>query len=324
MFSYKVSVIIPVYNVEKYIERCARSLMEQTLDEIEYIFIDDCSSDNSVSILEVVISDYPERQKSVSIYKQPFNGGQAKARNKGIELAKGEYISFVDSDDWIDNRMLETLYENAQKNRADISCCGIERVNNKFEHVSFFNDNICEFILYHRKEAEKEILENIRITSSPCDKIYTTSILKKNPMIEGMIFEDFEVMPRWVNCAERIVYDSRPFYKYRYNPHSTMGVVTIKRLDEVTAGEKRISFYSENYPELKERVILRHIEVCLNVLSCTVGAIDNQELRYRLVNKIRKTVTFKYFVKLDSYSKTKFVLLFGGLKFFDKIAKLKR
>ena len=105
----KISVIIPVYNVEKYIERCVRSLFEQTLGEIEYIFVDDCTPDGSIAILRRIIEDYPERKPFVSIISHEQNKGLAIARRTGVNAACGEYVAFCDSDDWVDTNMYEKL-----------------------------------------------------------------------------------------------------------------------------------------------------------------------------------------------------------------------
>ena len=104
-YNPKVSVIIPVYNVEKYIERCARSLLEQSLKDIEYIFVDDCSPDNSITMLENILKEYPERQPLVKILFHEPNRGLAYTRQEGVDAAKGEYIIHCDSDDWVEPEM---------------------------------------------------------------------------------------------------------------------------------------------------------------------------------------------------------------------------
>ena len=120
MNSPKVSVIIPVYGVEKYIERCARSLFEQTLEDIEYIFVDDCTPDNSISILRKVLSEYPNREKQVKILHHDKNKGLAKARQTGLKIASGEYIAHCDSDDWVDKDLYKVLYNQAVNLKSDM------------------------------------------------------------------------------------------------------------------------------------------------------------------------------------------------------------
>lgn len=119
----KVSVIVPIYGVEAFIERCARSLMEQTLDDVEYIFVDDASKDDSVVLLKKVLENYPTKYKAVSIVTHKKNKGLPAARNTGLEKAKGEYIFHCDGDDFVESNALELLYNAAKENEADIVWC---------------------------------------------------------------------------------------------------------------------------------------------------------------------------------------------------------
>ena len=139
----KVSVIIPIYGVEKYIERCARSLFEQTLDDIEFIFIDDCSPDKSVEILKTILDEYKQiintRKWAISIEKMPINSGLPAVRKYGVKMANGEYIVHCDSDDWIDSRMLNKMYQKGKEYNADIVVCDYFKSdgNNKLELCRF-------------------------------------------------------------------------------------------------------------------------------------------------------------------------------------------
>lgn len=121
----KVSVCVPIYNVEKYIERCARSLFEQTLDDIEYIFVNDCTPDKSINVLNQVLNEYPHRQQQVKIISHQTNKGSAAARNTCLSAATGEYIGWCDSDDWVELDMFETMYLKAKETGADIVGCNI-------------------------------------------------------------------------------------------------------------------------------------------------------------------------------------------------------
>ena len=119
----KVSIIIPVYKVESFIGRCARSLMEQTLTDVEYIFVDDASPDGSIGVLRQVLAGYPERSSQVRILTHPENKGLPAARNTGFAVAQGEYIFHCDSDDFVEPDMLEQLYCKATETDADIVWC---------------------------------------------------------------------------------------------------------------------------------------------------------------------------------------------------------
>lgn len=115
---YLVSILIPVYGVEKYIERCARSLFEQTYDNLEYIFVDDCSPDNSIAILKKVLEDYPERKAQVRIIRHERNKGLSAARNTATDAAMGDYIFYLDSDDEITRDCIEILIKPVQNNET--------------------------------------------------------------------------------------------------------------------------------------------------------------------------------------------------------------
>lgn len=120
----KISVIIPIYNVERFITRCAISLMKQTLKEdVEFIFVDDATPDRSIDLLQEVINQYPERRNQVRLIRHAKNKGLPAARNSGLKVAVGEYIFHCDSDDWLELDMLETLYDVAVKKQADIVWC---------------------------------------------------------------------------------------------------------------------------------------------------------------------------------------------------------
>lgn len=117
---YLVSILVPVYGVEKYIERCVRSLFEQTYDNLEYIFVDDCSPDNSIEILKRVMEDYPERKAQVRIIRHERNRGLAAARNTALDAAQGSFLSHVDSDDYLDRDAIRLLVEKQVETGADI------------------------------------------------------------------------------------------------------------------------------------------------------------------------------------------------------------
>lgn len=123
MSSPKVTVIVPVYNVEAYIEKCARSLFEQTLDSLEIIFIDDCSPDKSADIIRRVLADYPGRAPLTRIIRMPRNSGQGAVRRHGILEATGDYIIHCDGDDWADPTLYEEMYRKALQTGADITMC---------------------------------------------------------------------------------------------------------------------------------------------------------------------------------------------------------
>lgn len=148
-----ISVIITIYNREQYIEDCARSLFSQTLDNIEFIFVDDASTDNSIEVLKLILNEYPSRSKSTKIICLDNNGGVANARNVGLDNVTGEYVIHADSDDWVDLNMYELLYNKAKETNADILGCNLchEYPNRKSIHIQKYgktkDDNIRNLIL---------------------------------------------------------------------------------------------------------------------------------------------------------------------------------
>ncbi len=123
----KISVIIPVYNVAPYIEQCVRSLMEQTQQDVEYVFVDDCTPDDSMKILCRVLEDYPDRKMQVKILHNKTNRGASLTRRAGLGACTGEYIICVDADDYVAPNYLEMLYDKAVKEKADIVWCDFFR-----------------------------------------------------------------------------------------------------------------------------------------------------------------------------------------------------
>lgn len=123
-----VSVIVLVYKVEKYIEQCARALFEQTLEDLEYVFVDDCTPDASMDILERVLADYPARRSQVKILHNEVNRGQAYSRRRGVEAATGDYIIHCDSDDWPEPEMYAKMYFKAANEKLDLVICSVRRV----------------------------------------------------------------------------------------------------------------------------------------------------------------------------------------------------
>lgn len=152
MIHPKVSIIIPIYNAEPYIEKCAETLFSQTLNDIEYIFVDDCSPDKSIEKLQIVLNKFPHRKNYVKIIKHEINKGVSQTRQDGVDLASGEYIIHCDPDDWVEPDMYEQMYNTAVAENADIVSCNffIETSGNNpiqvNEYCSSKNGYLCALI----------------------------------------------------------------------------------------------------------------------------------------------------------------------------------
>ena len=150
----KISIIVPVYNVEKYLRRCLDSLLTQSLTEIEIIAINDGSTDSSLNIL----SNYREMDNRLKIIDQP-NGGVSSARNAGIDAVKGDYIGFVDPDDWVDEQMYETMYQAVKTENTDILMCSyIREFGTHSKEKDFY---LPEKVCYYNEEVQTKIMRRL-------------------------------------------------------------------------------------------------------------------------------------------------------------------
>ena len=130
-----ISICVPVYNVAPYIERCVRSLMEQRYEALEYIFVDDCSTDDSIAILKRIIAEYQTRNTQVHLYSNEHNRGSAYTRQEAVKHATGQYVLCVDADDWIERDMVLLLYHTMQEETADITCCAYLKETGKYKEM---------------------------------------------------------------------------------------------------------------------------------------------------------------------------------------------
>lgn len=212
----KVSVIIPVYGVEKYIGKCARHLFEQTLDDVEYLFIDDCTPDKSIEVLKQVLDDYPQRKGQIIIHRMEKNSGQAKVREWGMKHASGEYLIHCDTDDWPENNQYEEMYNAAVKESADLVFCDYFRVYPNGDRI--YNCKDLKF------EDKKDLL--LRMLSGYHDVNQLWSCLMKRDLTQGIIYpdgnqgEDRAIMFQVINGSSHIYYVKKALYNYFINPRS--------------------------------------------------------------------------------------------------------
>ena len=230
----KISIILPVYNTAKYLCLCLDSLKKQTLKDIEIICINDGSTDNSLDILK----SYQENDSRFKILTQN-NQGQSSARNRGIQEAKGEYIGFVDSDDYIEQTMFEKLYHNALINDSDITMCDINTFEDK-EPIKFQNDPYMTLDLFSKEfdnitfnySSTSKFL--FRICVTPWNKVYKRNFLINYNISfpEGLFFEDNAFFLETHLKANKISIIREKLYNYRkVSTTSTMNGSDLKKLD---------------------------------------------------------------------------------------------
>lgn len=220
----KVSIIIPVYGVEKYIERCARSLFEQTLNDVEYIFVDDCSPDKSIAILENIIKEYLPRlkkeHKNVRIERMSKNCGLPNVRRYGINLATGDYIAHCDSDDWVDVHMYEEMYNKAIEEDADVVVC---------DYVLTNGTSVIETINACHAKSPKQLIEKFLFQRDPWplwNKLFNRKAYSNIEYPQGAMGEDMVTTIQLLWNCNTLSYINKPYYQYFYNPESITKVCT--------------------------------------------------------------------------------------------------
>lgn len=289
----KVSVVIPVYNVAPYIENCARSLFEQTLNQVEYIFIDDCSPDNSIDIVKNVLHEYPSREIYTRFYKMPQNSGLPSVRKKGIELAKGDYVIHCDSDDTVKPKMLEVMYRVASEGNYDMVTCEIDWSNNYVSYLYECKDKL---------DLIKSILTG-RVIESVCTKLVRKSIYETSGFIytKDNVNEDcvFSIQLAYYCRSFKQLPDK--FYNYFMRTDS---------ISHVVEEEKMIN----NYNQFKRNVDL--IEFFLKSISLNKEVekeLDIKKLSCK--NYITPIVHRREYKKLwnNTYKDIKGIILFNNL-----------
>ena len=244
----KLSVIIPVYNADRYLEKCLNSVISQTLKNLEIICIDDCSDDNSSKILRNF------EKAGIKVITSDRQQGQAHARNLGIDIAEGEYIGFVDADDYADITMFEKMYKKAKKEKADIEICEAVMYDDREKKLVYddyfslkcFPENFENKVF--SAEDTIDFIENINVTL--WNKIYKTSFLKENKIkfSEGYIYEDMPFIYEVYTKADKIGILREALYYYRVNTqNSTMTKNDKKVLDRVDMVEKSLEIF-KNLP----------------------------------------------------------------------------
>ncbi len=224
----KVSVIVPIYNVEKYIEDCAKSLFQQTLNDIEYIFVNDCTPDNSIKILKEVLDAYPERKNQVKIVNLEVNSGQAAARKRGVSEATGDFIIFCDGDDWVDKNMYQRLYDCAIQHNYDFVRC-------LFSRVSEGHQALCKLIPPESYANKKQLLSYLIRSSdfsSTCDKLVRRNLVFSQQFVypKDNMCEDLVYVLQYVLNAKSIGYINESFYYYRQNESSISHVLETEHI----------------------------------------------------------------------------------------------
>ena len=249
-----ISIIVPVYQVEPYLNRCVRSLLEQTYTDVEIILVDDGSPDGCPTLCDAWAG------KDARVIHKP-NGGLSDARNAGLTVARGEEIAFVDSDDWVDPDMLERLYNQMEETGADLAACGVtwEYPGGRSEVPHPLEDRLYT----GRRAIMRAYIQTCMVRTTVWNKLYRRAVVDKLFFPAGKTNEDEFFTYRVLDRTDRVSVLSAPMYHYRQRQDSIMGVYSLRRLDILEAMEGRLSFLEEKYPELLPQERRNQLAACL-------------------------------------------------------------
>lgn len=280
-----VSVIVPVYNVEKYLNKCIESLTNQSYENIEILLIDDGSTDNSGKICD----EYASADSRIRVIHK-INGGVADARNLGIQKMNGEYFGFIDGDDTVHQDYIKRLYEIINEYDADISMCayvykwadGVTKKtrNTEFPDSHIFSDS--------GKNALKQMLYSKVYSPSSCSRLFKKNTISfKFPHFS--IGEDMLTSVSYLSDAHRVVMTNEPFYYYMQHDESVMHSVNPDKIfDLVTTGDEMMKIVLEKCPENKTAAAYYIIEKNLMALMKIYGIAGQDDKIKHIANNIKK------------------------------------
>jgi hypothetical protein len=293
----KVSVIVPIYNIEAYLEKCIKSLLKQTLKDIEIILVNDCSTDNSQSIID----KYVKKDKRVKAYINEKNSGLSFTRNHGMKYAKGEYLSFIDGDDYIEPDMLEKMYDKAKEEDADIVECDFV--------LDFPNKKII-----NRSKLDENIIVSIRVAA--WNKLYRRKLVEKLKLEfpVGLLYEDVVFCYKIIPFANKISYVPEPFYHYIQRPQSLINTKN-KRVREIyDCLNMVLDYYKEKkiYEKYKDQLEFIYMRYILSSSLLRVNKIKDGKLRHAIFKEGFDLLSSKF----PKWNKNVYIRKLGFLKWF--------
>lgn len=281
----KVSIIVPIYNVEMYIEKCLETLVNQTLKDIEIILVNDGSKDGSAEIAKKYLEKYPEK----IVYLEKENGGLSDSRNYGLPHAKGEYIAFLDSDDYVEKNMYEEMYKLAKKENSDMVQC-----NFYWEYPDKNKKEIAEVKEYTGK---KEMLERTRVEA--WNKLIKREILVKNPEIrfpKGLRYEDVEFTYKLVPYVEKVSILNKPFIHYIQRKNSISNTQNERTKEIFDVLDNVIKYYKEKnlYEEYEEQLEYVYVKTVFCRSLLRMVKIQDKNIKSQLLKRTWENVNIKF------------------------------
>ena len=269
----KVSVIVPIYNVERFVKRCLDSLVNQSLQEIQIILVNDGSTDESGEIAK----EYASKHSNKIIYLEKENGGLSDARNFGMRYAEGEYIAFLDSDDYVENTMYEEMYNKALQENSDyVECDFLWEYPDKIK--------VDKRTPYSNK---KEMLTNVRVVA--WNKLIKREILEKNNISfpKGLRYEDIEFTYKLIPYLNKVSYVDKEFVHYVQRNNSIANVQNERTAEVFTIFDNIIKYYQEKgfYEEYKEELEYSYSRILLCSSLKRICKIKDSKTRKKLIKE---------------------------------------
>jgi Glycosyltransferases, probably involved in cell wall biogenesis len=307
MKHYSVSVIVPIHNVGKYIERCAEALMNQTLESIEFIFVDDASPDNSMEVLAKVLERHPERKDDVRIIRHEVNKGLTQTRNDGLNIATGDFITHCDSDDWPEVTMYEKMYRKAVEEEAEMVICDFRMVFEK-EAKCFHNDVRTD--CSHENCVRSYICNfwNTVWSSMVSRKVYERSGAR--PPLGVTMCEDFVLTVELILSAGKVATIPEPLYNYNLQNTSSI----IHGCDRPEFNGEELKSYLMTIEWMKERgcYVPYRREMDWRILKSIKGFVFLG--RFKEFRKVYKGSLGHIFTTPDSYFGVKTKLMMAACR----------
>ena len=266
-----ISVIVPVYNVEKYLDRCVQSIVEQTYSNLEIILVDDGSPDNCGAMCDA----WAEKDSRIKVIHQK-NGGLSAARNAGVAAATGEYLAFMDSDDYIRADMYQLLYDRLFADGSDMAACGVEMVFEDGSTKSLTRTGSC--VLTNEEAMEQIITENW-LKQPVWYKLYKTELVRDLLFPVGKYHEDVFWSYQAVARARCVSVFDTPCYFYTQRSGSIMGQsYSIKRMDGLEAKQQRLEYLKIYYPTLANTARIDILFSCIYAMQMSLCYLQHKEL----------------------------------------------
>lgn len=277
-----ISVIVPIYNVEKVLCRCLDSIISQTYTNLEIILVDDGSPDGCGAICD----DYAKKDKRITVIHQK-NGGLSAARNAGIDKSTGDYLAFIDSDDYVSADYIEFMYSLLTENGADISACGAMEVYQSGKSAVQWTDD--SLALFDNREGLLRMCYNEGFFVTAWDKLYKRELFDGIRYNVGKQFEDTGTTYKLVDRANKIAAKCEPKYYYVLNANSiTNNKFSAKKLDYVEMADEMAEYIINKYPELEKAARRKQMHACFSTLTQLVNSKAKEpQIRKMLLSRIR-------------------------------------